>query len=581
MGGDHVCSREFELGNPATDLTRALASLAANSADVWKLDACGVTRSQTRIETLIHRDAYVTDTGRTRILLVGGLSGQPDDVDLALEALKHYADAGERLTSAIALSAVPCGNPDGLAEGAGPGNGVGGRPSAGYPPVDGYFNDESNPEARYLWRWVCFQGPDIVLEVRAGSSVVWEASNAASHVASTLGAAALVPADSLLGALSSGQPSGLAPIPGLRLTAPTAALAAELERMWALLAGAAGRMRSPARRVLEARRARTPLKVARALGAVYGHKLDPVVYTQGVAISGRLRLAGLDDSGEDPVPGIVELVEPYVSGTRQMFQDEPGTASLAGLLWADEQAEVTGDRRYADLVVGVAGRYRPADSGRAPPPCDPDFRTEDMFMSGAMLGRAYGITGDGRYLDILTRFLLDAEVQQEDGLFWHCRSAPYYWGRGNGFAAMGFAETLTFLLEGHPRRDAILTTHLKHLKALRELQQPSGMYLQVLDFPGSYQELTSTCMVGYAMARGIRRGWLDLSYRASVELAWRGVCERIGNDGRLVDPCTNTGVQSDLRGYLGRPAIFGLDDRGGAMALWFATELEQLRREVG
>ncbi len=120
--------------------------------------------------------------------------------------------------------------------------------------------------------------------------------------------------------------------------------------------------------------------------------------------------------------------------------------------------------------------------------------------------------------------------------------------------------------------------HLRHLEALRQRQLPSGMYAQVLDVPGSYEEFTVTCMVGFAMARGLRRGWLDATYRESMLLAWQGVAERIDDTGGLVDCCTNTGVQSDVRAYLDRPAIFGYDDRGGAMALWFALELEQLAR---
>ena len=150
-----------------------------------------------------------------------------------------------------------------------------------------------------------------------------------------------------------------------------------------------------------------------------------------------------------------------------------------------------------------------------------------------------------------------------------------------GFAALGFAETLTHLPDNHPDRDALLAIHRKHLDALRQLQCRSGMYLQVLDFPGSYQEFTATCMIGYAVARGLRRGWLDSSYHQMLNLAWQGVSERIEDDGTVVDACTNTGVQTSLRDYLDRPAIFGLDDRSGSMALWFATELEQLRRDAG
>ena len=243
-----------------------------------------------------------------------------------------------------------------------------------------------------------------------------------------------------------------------------------------------------------------------------------------------------------------------------------------------ELAEATGDRRYSDLIVQVADRYQAVPRGTAPPPCDPDFRTEDMFMAGAMLGRAFSITGERRYLDILTRFLLDGEIQQDDGLFRHCRSAPYFWGRGNGFAALGLTETLTYLPEDHPDRDAVLAMYRRLLEGMRNVQEPSGMYPEVLDFPGSYHEFTATCMAGYAMARGLRLGWLDESYRESLRMAWQGVSERVDDNGDVVDACISTGVQENLREYLHRPAVFGFDDRSGSMALWFAVEMERLSR---
>ena len=561
------------------DLTARLESLQAQADGAWKLEACGVTRSETPIPALVHRDAYVAATDARRVLLVGGLSGRAADVEAALRALELYICAGVGPAGNVAFSTVPCGNPDGLAGGTAPGNGAGGVPGAGYPPVDGYFDDARDPERRYLWRWVCFQAPDLVLEVAAGDSVSWEANAPGSALARSLGAVGVKSTDSLLAALAGESPSGLAPIPGLRLAAGPHAIAAELDRLWSALSDASAVRASPARRVLDDRRSRSPIELARVLASAYGHTLPPIVYTQGVAISGRLRLARLDPEGEDPVPEIVTLVEPCVSPGADVLGDDVGTANLAGLVWGDELAEATGDRRYADLVVRVADRYRPAAAGLAPPPSDPDFRTEDMFMNGAMLGRAFGITRDRRYIDLLTRFLLDAHVQQADGLFWHCRSAPYYWGRGNGFAALGFAEALSYLPEDHPNRGDLIAMHRKHLDALRERQCASGMFPQVLDFPGSYQEFTATCMIGYAVARGLRRGWLDGTYRQMLELAWQAVSERVEDDGTVVDACAGTGVQASLRDYLDRPAIFGFDDRSGSMALWFATEMERLRRD--
>jgi unsaturated rhamnogalacturonyl hydrolase len=481
------------------------------------------------------------------------------------------------------LSAVPCSNPDGLALGVAPENGAGGQPENGYPPLDQFFYDLHNPERRYLWRWAGLQAPDLLLEVRAGQTVAWEASATAMALAPALQATLVMPPDSFLAALgadlSNGlTPNGLGPIPGLRLTTPPEALGEQLNRLWSLLPSTATLRPSPARRRLEARRARSPLQVARSLATVYGHTLEPVVYTQGMSISGRLRLSRLDPTYEDPVPSIVRLVEPYVSGEVRMFDARASTAALAGLIWGMQLAEVTRDRRYADMVISVAERYRPGAEGGAPLPSDPDYRTEDMFMNGAMLGRAFRLSGEMRYLDLLTRFLLTACTQQEDGLFWHSRSTPYYWGRGNGFALLGFSETLSFLPTDHPDHATLLDMHVRHLAALRQRQLPSGMFGQVLNVPGSYQEFTVTCMIGYAMARAVRRGWLDTSYRHTIDLAWQGVAERIDDAGGLVDCCTNTGVQENLQAYLDRPAIFGRDDRGGGMALWFAVEMEQLAR---
>jgi rhamnogalacturonyl hydrolase YesR len=561
----------------------ALQALAARAADVWTLDACGVTRSQTPIPALVHRDAYAPITPRVRVLLIGGLSGRPEDVTLAYNVLEAYVETRDRLGQTLALSAVPCANPDGLVLGVGPENGAGGRPENGYPPLDQFFYDPHNPERRYLWRWAGLQAPDLLLEVRAGQAVAWEASATAMTLASELHATLVAPPDSFLAALgadlSNGlTPNGLGSIPGLRLTTPSEALRAQLQRLWSLLPSLATLLSSPARRRLEARRTRAPLQVARSLATVYGHTLEPVVYTQGMALSGRLRLSRLDPTYEDPVPSIVRLVEPYVAGEVRMFDASASGAALAGLIWGMQLAEITRDRRYADLVISVAERYRPGTEGGAPPPSDPDYRTEDMFMNGAMLGRAFQLSGEMRYLELLTRFLLTARTQQEDGLFWHSRSTPHYWGRGNGFALLGFSETLSFLPTDHPDHAALLAMHVRHLAALQQLQLPSGMFGQVLNVPGSYQEFTVTCMVGYAMARAVRRGWLDASYRRTIDLAWQGVAERIDDAGGLVDCCTNTGVQEDVQAYLDRPAIFGRDDRGGAMALWFAVEMEQLVR---
>lgn len=566
--------------NSERDIRQALDNLAEARPGFWSRTACGVTRSLSPIPAILDRNAYSADTARARVLLVGGLSGRPADVDAALHALELYAGGGDGLALRVGLSAVPCANPDGLRLERGPDNGAGGNPAQGYPPEGNFYFDAENPEKRYLWRWLCFQAPDLVLEVRSGGdSVRWECNPAARRFAPAL-AAREISDDSMLGALGGGYPEGLGVIPGLRLTASDEHFPREISRLFGVLQQPAFSGKSPARQAIDRRRQRSRVEIARVLAAAYGHSFDPVVYTQGVPISGRLRLAELDTDGENPAPDIVGLLREFVDGVADGFGEGLAPSALASIVWGDELSQATGDARYTKLIVDAADRFRPARPGEAPPPCDADFRTEDMFMGGALLGRAFRLTGQRRYVDLLASFLVEGKIQQDNGLFWHCRSAPFYWGRGNGFAALGLTETLTYLPEDHQARPEIMAMYLRLLESLRGLQRQSGMLPQVLDFPGSYDEFTATCMLGYSIARGLRRGWLPDDYREPLDLAWRGVSERIDDVGNVVDACASTGVQQNVRDYLDRPAIYGFDDRSGGMALWFAVEMEWLARGI-
>jgi rhamnogalacturonyl hydrolase YesR len=565
--------------DPLGDIRSFLESIVKRRPSLWSISACGLTRLGNEIPALVELDAYIPTATRARVLLISGLNGDATDVEEALGALDMFASGGQKYAGDIALSAIPCGNPDGLLVGKGRGNGSGGDPRTGYPPEEDYYYHPKAPESRYLWRWICFQAPDLVLELVNSTEIRWEANDAARRLAPAVAAKSMWGDGTLLDALGTGNPNGLGQIPGLRLEAPSQRMGPELGRLWSFIPQFAPWEPSPARHTLDSRRSRSRLRIASILDSVYGHELEPVNYTQGVGISGRLRLAELAPTDPGPGPEIAASLEHAGLLGTDPFGEIPSCANLAGVIWGPELAEATGDQRWSDLLVQVAGRYQATPSGTAPPPSDPDFRTEDMFMNGAILGRAFQATGEARYLDMLTQFLLDSDIQQSNGLFWHCRSAPFFWGRGNGFALMGLSETLTYLPEGHPARERILGMCLKLLDALVKLQQPSGMFPNVLDVSGSYQEFTTTCMFGYSVARGIRLGWLDISFIEPLRLAWQGVSERIDEEGNIVDACISTGVQIGTREYLDRPAVFGKDDRSGGMALWFAVELERLSQD--
>ena len=481
-------------------LDEQIEALVTHTPGFWQLDACGVTRTEREIPALMHGTAQPPAGERIQLVLIGGLSGTQEDADAALAALNSYS-AASGLSDRVALSAVPCGNPDGLALGSAPENGAGGNPSAAYPPPgDSYY--DANPEAHYLWRWVSFQGPDLALEIRVGAATTWQASapcqQLLSQFRSTLNVSELPSDSSLLGALADGEPNLLPPVPSLRLTCAAADLAGELAKLWTVLAQVPDHARSTTRRALQARVARSPLAVARILAGVYGHELDPVIYTQGVAVSGRLRLAQLDPDGTDPSADIEAIAAPYMSGAKPCSPP----AATAAPTWPASSGPTNWPPRPGMIATPTCSCKQPIATAPATttacPPVQPQLPGGRHVLhcrrAGARL-QADRRRGLSEHSDPLPAGCRRAAGRR---LFWHDRRTPFYWGRGNGFAALSYAEALTYLPDSHPDRAAVLAIHRRHLHALRGYQHRSGMWRQVINGPGSYPEMTVTCMVGYA-----------------------------------------------------------------------------------
>ena len=312
---------------------------------------------------------------------------------------------------------------------------------------------------------------------------------------------------------------------------------------------------------------------ARTLASVYGHALErSVVYTQGVALTARLQLAKLDPEYPNPRSEIEAITTEYVDNPDAVFAPSDGTANYAGVNWASLLAD---DARYRSLLIATADRFMERDHDGFSIMLDRDFRVEDMFFAGTILRRATELTGDVSYVDLASDFVLECadRLLQSHGLYWHCLSSPYFWGRGNGFAALGFAETLV----GYAGvdRERLISRHIEHLSGLKAFQDPeTGMWRQVIDEPDSYLEHSSTSMIGISIALGINHGWLTKDDWGEVLTnAWRGAADGIDLDGGVRRVCVGTGPLESLNDYLIRDSVTGRDDRGGAMALWFAVEM--------
>jgi len=535
-------------------LRAELAAVAALAGEPRVVSAGGMTRNETPLLTLENGSPFTPQDTHRRVVLVGGLDGDAVSARLVLDLARWFkaAESGDG-RDAWTMSALPLANPAGT---------VPASPHR-FPPVDGYFDDVDRPETHYVWRWVTYQSPDLVVVVSAGSGF---------RVRPGVEADDASPGGALARALALTPAAGLGPVETLHVTASESDRGAVIREVRDRLVRVTDR--SPLRQAVAERIARRPLAVAQLLAARYPGTAG-MSYIPGVAWTHTLALAQLtgDDAWRDKV---VNQVRPWLSGEQALVGDTVRLSSVAGAMVFAELAKLPGDDQAAAARLAARGGALSAAETAPGLPEHGSGWTDDMFL-GTIVGAR---TGDSDGLTAATRLIRTYanRLQQTDGLFHHASDAPVAWGRGNGFAALGLAEVLTALPVGHLDRAALLDIYRRQMRGMRDHQAPDGMWFQVVDTPGSYREASVTALVLTAIARGIRHGWLDSSYRSVVDRAWRALLAHVRIDGTLVDVCISTGAGPTRRYYLDRPAVNGADDRGGALILGAALEVAMLDR---
>jgi rhamnogalacturonyl hydrolase YesR len=451
-------------------------------------------------------------------LVVGGLQRSDESSD----AVAREAAAFEKVPQnrrAFRLIAIARANPDAT--------------PLQFPPSGVAYREQI--ESNVLWRWIGTHAPDLVLV--AG------------------------PDAGFADALSQNAVIGPGQIPARRVDVSTPFLQS--------LTGPIAT--SGAHREIDRRQARTPRMLAEELAHVYGQQFTSPTYIGAMALVSRLRMGERDD--------VARLLAPYLDGTQDSFA-RPSQSSLAAHFVFFEYARRTGDARAKALVLrAAASGFTEKGELREAMPLHGGW-SDSLFMDVPILAMAGALTGERRYFDMAARHVafMQQMLLRPDGLYRHQSSANAAWGRGNAFPALGLALTLSEFPNDHPDYPRLLASFRAHMAALAHDQDENGMWRNVIDKPGAYAEYSATAMIATAMRRGIRNGWLDRgTYEPLVEKAWRAILARTSADGRLVDVCESTGTRGLTdEDYLRRAAILGRDDRGGGMAMFFATELAGL-----
>jgi len=322
--------------------------------------------------------------------------------------------------------------------------------------------------------------------------------------------------------------------------------------------------------------------LARKLEAEEG-KRKFVIYPEVCAWYGALTVAQLTKDA-DLKARLIAKFEPLMTpeGSKMISPDAHVDYRVFGTVPLEIYIQ-TKEQRYLDLGKSLADKQwdKTTPDGIT---AEARYWIDDMFMITAVQVQAYRATKDRKYIDraALTMAAYLDKLQQPNGLFFHAADSAFYWGRGNGWVAVGMAELLRSLPKNNPHRARILKGYRTMMASLLKYQNADGLWRQLVDHPEVWAETSSTGMFTFAMVTGVKNGWLPAkTYGPAARKAWLGLVKYINSDSNITDVCIGTNKanaevgadrEAQMKFYLDRPRRTG-DLHGQSPLLWTASAL--------
>ena len=275
---------------------------------------------------------------------------------------------------------------------------------------------------------------------------------------------------------------------------------------------------------------------------------------------------------------------------------------------------VTGEEKYkkaADLIRSqIKDQPRTTEGGFWHKKIYPN----QMWLDGLYMGepfyaeyaQAFHETAD--FDDIANQFVWMEKHTRDDktGLLYHAwdeskkmdwsdkttgRSSQF-WGRAMGWYAMALVDVLDFFPVNHPHRAELIAILNREMTALEKVQdKKSGAWWLILDKPnekGNYLEASSSAMFVYALAKGVRMGYLPDKFAKTADKGWAGIqkefiTQAVGGKMTLEKTIGGAGLggtpyrAGDYNYYIGEKIVQN-DPKGVGAYLLAATEIEKLKQ---
>jgi len=157
-----------------------------------------------------------------------------------------------------------------------------------------------------------------------------------------------------------------------------------------------------------------------------------------------------------------------------------------------------------------------------------------------------------------------------------------FWARATGWYMMALVDVLPYYPANDPGRAQLIAILNRTAAAIARVQDPqTGLWYQVLNKAGkkgNYFESSAAEMFVYALAKGVRLGYLPPKYASVAARGYHGILERFvrnDKDGTLTirDTVRGTGVGGSYAYYVSVPTRSS-DPRGVGAFLLASSEME-------
>ena len=138
-----------------------------------------------------------------------------------------------------------------------------------------------------------------------------------------------------------------------------------------------------------------------------------------------------------------------------------------------------------------------------------------------------------------------------------------------GWYAMALVDTLDYFPKRNERQEMLIKILERLAVAVQKYQDPkSGLWYEVLDkgtAKGNYLEASVSCMFTYALAKGVRKGYLPISYLSVARKGYRGIVTRFIK--------TDPGGQMNLEGTVSVGGLGGNPYRDGSYEYYLSEKV--------